>query len=141
MRITIVSAEQDDTGVAVADLYGWLRGDTEFRREVRALRLQNRGEPGAMGTTDVIELVLGQGFAALNLAVAYATWRTARPSTPAVTIAFPGGALTVQDGSEETVRRIVEALRAAEQGESEAASQTAGTAEAPRTAEGTAEGQ
>lgn len=141
MRITIGPAEQDDTGVAVADFYGWLRGDMEFRREVQALSLQSRGEPGAMGATDVIELVLGQGIAALNLAVAYATWRTARPSAPAVTITFPGGTLTVQDGNEETVRRIVEALRTAEEAESGAASQTAGTAEATGTAEGTVEGQ
>lgn len=141
VRITIDSDEQDDTGVAVADLYGWLRGDTEFRREVEALSLQSRGEPGAMGTRDIIELVLDQGIAALNLAVAYATWRAARPSAPAVTITFPGGALTVQDGNEETVRRIVEALRTAVEAESGAASQTAGTAEATGTAGGTAEGQ
>ncbi|MBC9728441.1 effector-associated constant component EACC1 [Streptomyces sp. TRM68367] len=50
MRITIGSAEQDDTGMAVADLYDWLRGDTEFRREA-ALGLRTRGEPGAMGAT------------------------------------------------------------------------------------------
>ncbi|MER5214946.1 hypothetical protein ABT063_31470 [Streptomyces sp. NPDC002838] len=126
MRITIGPAEQDDAGMAVVDLYGWLRGDMEFRREVRALSLQSRGEAGTMGATDVIELVLEHGIAALNLAVAYATWRTARPSAPAVTITFPGGTLTVQDGNEETVRRIVEALR---------------TAEATGTAEGTVEGQ
>jgi hypothetical protein len=141
VRITIGSAEQDDTGVAVADLYGWLRSDPEFRREVRALRLQSRGVPGAMGATDVIELVLGQAIAALNLAVAYATWRTARPSAPAVTITFPGGTLTVHDGSEETVRRIVEALRTAEEAESGAASRTTGTAEATGTAEGAVEGR
>ncbi|GCB46869.1 hypothetical protein [Streptomyces sp. NL15-2K] len=144
MRITIGSAEQDYTGMAVADLYGWLRGDMELRRKVRTLGLQSRGEAGAMGGTgasDVIELVLEHGIAALNLAVAYATWRTARPSAPAVTITFPGGALTVQDGNEETVRRIVEALRTAEEAGSRAASRTMGTAEGTGTAEGAVEGR
>ncbi|MGP4003169.1 effector-associated constant component EACC1 [Streptomyces sp. 8N706] len=46
--------------------------------------MQSRCEPGARGATDVIELVLGQGIAALSFAVTYAARRTARPSAPAV---------------------------------------------------------
>ncbi|MFI6288342.1 hypothetical protein ACIBCM_26950 [Streptomyces sp. NPDC051018] len=124
MLISVEVADDPD-GRTTADLYRWLRSDSNLRRTAD-VALQTRGVPGAMGALEVINIVLTQGIAALNLAVAYAAWRVARPTTPAVTIEFPGGSITVRDGGEETVRRLVEALRedqAADRGRSASPSQ------------------
>ncbi|MFD4142815.1 MULTISPECIES: hypothetical protein [unclassified Streptomyces] len=109
MHIT-VEVDDDPDGRTTVDLYRWLRSDSDLRRTAD-VALRTRGVSGAMGAVEIINIVLTQGIAALNLAVTYASWRVARPAAPAVTIDFPGGSITVRDGGEETVRRIVEALR------------------------------
>ncbi|MFI1014558.1 hypothetical protein [Streptomyces sp. NPDC020965] len=115
MRIQIGVLE-DRGDAAVADLHRWFRRDDDLRGRVE-IRLEPLPQPGAMGAVEIIELVLGQGFAALNLALSYAAWRAVRPTAPPVTITVDGVTVTVQDGSEESVRRIVAALRPVAPGE------------------------
>ncbi|MEO3977858.1 hypothetical protein [Streptomyces sp. CAU 1734] len=109
MEIRISVAAEHGTR-AVADLHRWLRRDADVRRHAE-IRLDALPPAGAMGAVEIVSLVLGQGFAALNLALAYASWRTARPAAPPVTITAGGVSVTVPDASEESVRRIVELLR------------------------------
>jgi hypothetical protein len=112
MRIQIAGQEEDcDT---VADLYRWLRQDDDLRQQTKIELTAAAGPAGAMGTVDVIELVLGQGFSALNLALAYAAWRHARRTPAPVTLIVLGEPHTLEDGSEETVQRIAVALREAQ---------------------------
>lgn len=112
MHIVIESAEQDDRG-AISDLYRWLGQDPEVRRYATA-NLDSRPEPPtAMGAVEVINLVLSQGFTALNLALAYASWRNARPAAPPITITVGIESITVQDASEETVRCLTQVLQSA----------------------------
>ncbi|MDC0771720.1 effector-associated constant component EACC1 [Streptomyces sp. HD] len=111
MRIQIAVQEEDhDT---LTDLYRWLRQDPDLRQHAK-IELNPAVAAGAMGTVDVIDLILSQGFSALNLALSYSAWRHARRAPAPVTLIVTGEPLTLADGSEETVQRIAEALRAAQ---------------------------
>ncbi|MDQ0913521.1 hypothetical protein QFZ22_009593 [Streptomyces canus] len=109
MRV-LVSIDADDGGTALTDLYRWFRQDGELRRQAQARLRPVRQTGGFIGAVEVIELVVGQGIAVANLAIAYATWRQARALQAPVTITVDGMSITVRDGSEESVRRIVELL-------------------------------
>lgn len=82
----------DDDGVVV-DLYRWLRQDPDVRHGATVELAPQHAPDGAMGTIEIINMVLGQGFTALNLALAYASWRTARPAAPPITINVSGGSI------------------------------------------------
>ncbi|MEU8784869.1 hypothetical protein [Streptomyces sp. NPDC048637] len=110
MRVQ-VSIETDDGGTALTDLYRWLRQDSELRRHAEVRLLPPRQTSSFMGAVEVIELVVSQGIAAANLAVAYATWRQGRAMGGAITITVGEVSVTVKDGSEESIRRIVELLQ------------------------------
>ncbi|MFF5001545.1 hypothetical protein ACFY3G_01845 [Streptomyces phaeochromogenes] len=110
MQVQVKVAE-DDGGATLTDLYRWFRQDSDLRRHADVRLRPPRQTGGFMGGLEVIDLVLSQGFAAANLALAYATWRAGRPAAPPVTITVDGVSVTVRDGSEESVRQIVELLR------------------------------
>ncbi|MEV6671398.1 hypothetical protein [Streptomyces sp. NPDC051162] len=112
MRIRI-NATTDDERRAVADLYEWLRQDPEVRRGATVERVRPWRSGGAMGTVEIINVIVSQGFTALNLALSYASWRTARPAAPPIVINVAGRSIVAQDSSDETVRRLVEALEQA----------------------------
>ncbi|GLF93168.1 effector-associated constant component EACC1 [Streptomyces yaizuensis] len=107
MRIQI-SAPGGGDG-AVADLHRWLRLDDEVRRDTR-IRLTHRPAPGTMGTVDIIDLVVGQSVAVLNLALSYAAWRAARRTAPPVTLTTPGATVTLTGASDDEIRRLVHLL-------------------------------
>jgi hypothetical protein len=106
-----VSIEADDSGPALSDLHRWFRQDGELRRHADVRLLRPRRTEGLMGAVEIIELVLGQGIAAANLALAYATWRQGRATEETVTFTVGEVSITVKDGSEESVRQILELLR------------------------------
>ncbi|MFG3322541.1 hypothetical protein ACGF3J_31240 [Streptomyces sp. NPDC048171] len=109
MRVELRPAPDDDVQTAL-DLYAWLRKDPDIRRHAE-LTLGSSDPTGeAMGATEIVGLVLGQTFAALNLALAYASWRAARRTAPPITITVGSRSLTVAGASEETLLRIVELL-------------------------------
>ena len=62
------------------------------------------------GAFEVINAVVADGIALGGLVVACATWRSSRPAAPAVRIERDGVTITVEDGSPDTVNRIVDAL-------------------------------
>lgn len=96
VRIRLGASGADGGARATLDFYAWLRQTPDVRdhadvslRPVEqddSLRPAQQDDAETMGAVEIIELVLSQGFAALNLALAYASWRTARPSAPAVTL-------------------------------------------------------
>ncbi|MEV1070090.1 hypothetical protein [Streptomyces sp. NPDC050263] len=116
MRIRIETTAEDDHGT-VPDLYRWLRQDSDVRRHSVLELVPREQSVTTMGTVEIIDMVLGQGLTALNLALSYAAWRTARPAAPPITISVGGGSITVHDASEDTIRRIVEALASASAGD------------------------
>ncbi|MET9083869.1 hypothetical protein ABZX77_18625 [Streptomyces sp. NPDC004237] len=119
MRATITGPDHEDGHLIVGELHDWLVGDPDLRRTAAIRRIPREsagttgptGPTGVMGSLDVIEVVVGQGIAALNLAVAYASWRSTRPAPPRLTVTLPGGTLTVTDDSPEALERILAALR------------------------------
>jgi hypothetical protein len=95
-------------------LYRWLRDDQDVSAAAE-LTLSRPGDPSSQGAVfDVINAVISQGIGAGGLAVAYATWRGAHRSAPAVTFSCDKVTVTVTDASPETIRNIVEALRECE---------------------------
>jgi hypothetical protein len=114
VRIAVAESGQE---AALIDLYRWLRRDPDVHRHTAVGLAPSAPGSGSMGAVEVIELVVGQGLTALNLALAYAAWRRTRHSAPPVTIQVNGGSVTVGDASEETVRRIVAELAALEERE------------------------
>lgn len=109
MQVRIGTVEQD-LEPALIDLYRWLLRDPDVQRHTTIQWGPASPRSGTMGALDVINLVVGQGLTALNLALSYAAWRGARPAAPSVTFSVDGVSLTVHDASEETVRRIVAQL-------------------------------
>jgi hypothetical protein len=96
----------------ILEFHHWLRLDPDARRFADPKLVAPDAPEGAMGTVDVINLVLSQGFSAASLALAYASWRNVRPAAPSITISLDGASIVVTDASEETVLRIVEHLSA-----------------------------
>ncbi|MER6913460.1 hypothetical protein ABT354_17480 [Streptomyces sp. NPDC000594] len=109
MQIQISAPELEDGDRTVADLHRWLRRDDTVRRDMD-IRLAHRTLPGAMGTVDLIDLIVGQSVAVLNLALSYAAWRAARRTAPAVTLTVDGVSLTLSGASDDEVRRMVALL-------------------------------
>jgi hypothetical protein len=110
VRMRVESDGQEET---LLDLYRWFREDQDILRQDGISLGPALPSAGTMGAIEIINLVVGHGLTALNVALAYATWRGARPTAPAVTLTFPGGSLTLHDASGETIQRVVEQLTAA----------------------------
>ena len=82
-----------DAEEELRSLYAWLQDEPDVRRTAEMTLTAGAGKPGVgeMGAAiDVIQLVIGDGFQALNLALAYAAWRGTRAKHPAVTIEHAG---------------------------------------------------
>ncbi|GAU66016.1 Syd protein [Streptomyces sp. NBRC 110611] len=97
-----------DGAEGTASLYRWLVADPELRgrAEVSAgAAPTGQGEMG--GALEVVNVVFGDVIALGNLLVAVAAWRGSRPRPPQVRIERDGVSITVQDGSPETVERIL----------------------------------
>ncbi|MHC5902460.1 effector-associated constant component EACC1 [Streptomyces sp. S6] len=124
-----IRAASDDADHTTLDLYRWLEQDPDVRDHAvlsrRSLDLDTEldgdfdGECdgdfdlGTMGSVEIINLVLSQGVALANLALSYATWRTARPTATGITITANGRTVTLSGECDaETVRRILESLDA-----------------------------
>ncbi|MFJ9847897.1 hypothetical protein [Streptomyces sp. NPDC101150] len=109
-----IGVAADDADLAILDLYRWLRQDPDVRDHAELNLGPPRAGDGTMGAVEVIDLVLGQGFAAVNLALACAAWRAARPAAPAITLTANGTSITVRGNCDDaTLQRIVAALHSA----------------------------
>jgi hypothetical protein len=103
--------EADSSTASLTSLYRWLAQDPDVARQAEISLDPGPVGAGEMGGAfEVINAVLTHGVALSSLAVACATWRSSRPTAPAVRIEIDGVAVTVEDGSPEAVRRIVDAL-------------------------------
>ncbi|AJT62559.1 hypothetical protein T261_0870 [Streptomyces lydicus] len=105
------AAEGGSDDRALTSLYRWLARDPDTAGHTTISLAP--GAPGAGdmgGAFEVINAVVANAIALGGLAVACATWRDARPGAPVVRIERDGVTVTVEDGSPETVSRIVAAL-------------------------------
>ncbi|MDQ0774722.1 hypothetical protein QF026_003188 [Streptomyces aurantiacus] len=104
-------AASDDGLFTTLDLYRWLWQNPDVQRHAEVTLGPARPGGGTMGAVEVVNLVLSQTFTALNLALAYATWRAARPAAAPVTITVEGRSVTVTGADEDTMASIVALLR------------------------------
>lgn len=106
IRMTGPDADRD-----LGSLYEWLHEESDIRRYAQMKLVAAKPGPSAMGAAfDVIQLVVDSGFQALNLALAYATWRATRPSGSQVTIESEGTRITLEGAEPDAVDIIVRAL-------------------------------
>lgn len=117
MRVDIVldegSDERSSAAASLTSLYRWLAQDPDVAQQAEVALESGRPGAGEMGDAfEVINVVVTHTLALGSLAVACATWRASRPSAPAVRIERDGVTVTVEDGSPEAVRRVVDALSA-----------------------------
>ena len=104
--ITGPNADQE-----LGSLYAWLQDEPDIRRQARVSLMATESGPSDMGAAlEVIQLAVDGGFQALNLALAYASWRATRPSRPQVTIERDGTKITLDDANPDTVQAIVRAI-------------------------------
>jgi hypothetical protein len=90
----------------------WLRSEQDV--SLHSLISLASGEPGVgeMGVPlEAIQLIVDGTFQALNLALAFVTWRSTRSSRPQVTIERHGTRVTLEDADPDVVKKIVRALR------------------------------
>jgi hypothetical protein len=96
-------------------LHAWLQDEPDVRRHARISLIAHEPKAGEMGPAfEVVQLIVNSGFQALSLAIAYAAWRSSRPTAPKVTIERGGTRLTLTEADEATVARIVQALERGE---------------------------
>jgi len=106
MTIT-VSAAGDE--IALSDFYQWLCEDLEIVRTAE-LRPRAAKRTGHMGALELVDVVLSNATALGSLALAYVSWRRARPEAPPLTFARNQVSVVVVDGSAAEVQRIVNDL-------------------------------
>ncbi|MET9555067.1 hypothetical protein [Streptomyces sp. NPDC006645] len=97
--------------LSVAHLRSWLGRDPGTRRIPVAVE---SSASGGMSTFDVLDVLLSNGVAVANLAVAIAAWRTARGAAlngRTVRLEHGDTVVTVTDASAEEIERILRALR------------------------------
>ncbi|ARF53871.1 effector-associated constant component EACC1 [Streptomyces gilvosporeus] len=111
--------ESDDR--SLTSLYRWLGRDPEVVRHAQVSLVPRQAQPGDMGDAfEVINAVVANAIALGGLVVACATWRGSRSAAPPVRIERDGVTITVEDGSPESVHRIVAALARGDQDGDEA---------------------
>lgn len=107
IRATGPSAEEE-----IRSLFAWLNDEADVRQHTRISLSASQPGVGEMGAAlDVIQLVTDSTFQILNLALAYANWRTSRPTRTRVTIERKGVKVQLDETDDEAVRKIVRALR------------------------------
>jgi hypothetical protein len=95
----------------LASLYNWLVEEPDVRSHARISLRAVEADPDEMGAgLDIIQLVVDSGFQALNLALAYATWRKSRQSLTRVTIEHDGTKVMLDGDGQEDVSAIVRVL-------------------------------
>jgi hypothetical protein len=109
IQIRVGGSEAD---TALSSLFAWLRDEADLRQTAQISLLAAEPEPAEMGPAfDVIQLVVDSGFQAMNLALAYASWRATRPSKPSVTIEYNGVTITLDGSETDAVETIVGLLK------------------------------
>ncbi|TJZ59399.1 hypothetical protein FCH28_02900 [Streptomyces piniterrae] len=92
-------------------LYDWLRQDAAVRRGAHVALPQAPSTPDQMGTlADVLQLVTDNGWSAASFAIALSTWRQTRPGRRSVTVQRGETTVTMENGSEAELNRLIEML-------------------------------
>lgn len=87
---------EDDSGDDLRSLCGWLRDEPRVRRYGEPTVADGDGDPGHMGAgVEVLNMVLGAGLSAAQLALSIIMWRASRGRPVRVIIEHDGGQVPV----------------------------------------------
>lgn len=101
-------AAGDETAASASSLYRWLVAEPELRGHAQVSTGARQPAPGHMGDgLDLVNVVLANSIALGGLVTAVAAWRGSRPRPPQVRLERDGTVITLQDGSPETVERVL----------------------------------
>lgn len=107
----IIRVDGDDAETELRSLHQWLLNDPDVLRHSQISLMQHEPRPGEMGgALEAVQLILDNGFQAMNFALAYATWRVNRRQRPRVIIEYGGAKVTLPDADADTIKKIVELL-------------------------------
>ncbi|MDI2130125.1 effector-associated constant component EACC1 [Yinghuangia seranimata] len=114
IRLSWQGDDATEDGEATLELYEWLMDDLDVRRATGPSLTGKVPGPGEMGSVyEVVELVVNQAVDLGNLLLSLAVWRSqrSRRGTGGIRVEHDGVSIVVEDGSPETVARVVRALR------------------------------
>ena len=106
-----IRAQGPEAEQELRSLRAWLQDEERVRWHAQISMVPEKPKPGELGSAlDVIQMVVDDGFQALNFALAYVAWRATRSDRPKVTIERHGTKLTVNDADPDVVNKIVRTL-------------------------------
>ncbi|MFE6886668.1 hypothetical protein [Streptomyces sp. NPDC057694] len=112
LDVCIDGPQQEDE---LRSLRDWLRREPAVRRTARVGLREAPAASGTMGSTlDVLELVTGNGWSAAAFALSVVTWRRTRPRQPRVTVRRGDVEITLLEGTDEEIARLVHRLEQAQ---------------------------
>lgn len=112
MALVQVRVDGEGQEAELRSLHSWLRQEPAARK-ARVSLLEQPPPPGAMGSLiDVLQLVTDNGWSAAAFAVSVMTWRQTRPRLPRITIRRGDLEVTLSDGTDAEVQRVVALLEA-----------------------------
>ncbi|MFJ9083835.1 hypothetical protein ACIRL3_15540 [Streptomyces sp. NPDC102384] len=115
LDVCVDGPQQEDD---LRSLHDWLRREPAVRKTARLGLRDAPAASGTMGSTlDVLELVTGNGWSAAAFIMSVVTWRSTRPRRPRVTVRRGDVEITVLEGTDEEVARLVRQLEQAHQQE------------------------
>ena len=93
-------------------LVSWLQDEPAVCQYCRiSLAPGTHARPEEMGAVfEAVQLAVDSGFQILNLALAYASWRSTRPLRPEVTIERDGTKVSIDGADTDVVTKIISAL-------------------------------
>lgn len=111
VQVRITEGRQENE---LRSLQGWLRREPATRGA--AVSLEGKASaPGSMGQLiDVLQLVTGNGWSAASFVMSVLAWRQTRPKPPRMVIRHGDVEVSLAEGTEEEVRRIVSVLEQAD---------------------------
>ncbi|MFI8997331.1 hypothetical protein [Streptomyces sp. NPDC053542] len=106
VEVRVEGGEQE-----LRSLYDWLRQDAATRRGAQVTLPPSPAGPGRMGAfAEVLQLITDNAWSAASFALALSTWRQTRPSRRRITVQRGQTTVVVENGSEEEVAHLLEAL-------------------------------
>ncbi|MEU8874101.1 hypothetical protein AB0D24_23710 [Streptomyces javensis] len=106
-----VEVRVDGEEQELRSLYDWLRRDAAVRRGAQMTLPPAPAVPDQMGAwAEVLQLITDNAWNAASFALALSTWRQTRPARRRITVQRGQTTVIVQDGSEEELTRLLQAL-------------------------------
>lgn len=112
--VILIGFESEDAEREITSLGAWLKDEPEIVHNARVAIEHAQPEPKEMGAVfETVKLALESGFSLGNLAIAIASWRRTRASTPPLVIQVSGRTVRIE-GELTDPERITRMLESAD---------------------------